>query len=419
MEPERAERVADRSRNRRDGRLAEPVHLGARALHELVGERLRQVGDRRDLVVGEVRVRHLAVGERDAFEQRGPEPHRHGALVLQLRAGPVDDPSGIHGGVRAHHLDAARLLVDAHLCGGCALVPVRGADALARVRVEPAVVRELPDAPPAVAAQIAHGLLERAAHHVRGAARRRAGVVGNEVGVGVGEADLGCRDAEELARHEAQRSARALTELGGRAAQRVPAVLVRLDCDLRPTRRLHALEQHAQPLPTAIFVPADRGRRTLEALREADVVHRLAGAEAVAVAQHVPQPELERIDAQPLGEHVQRPLGRPRGLRGPEASEGAGRWQVRVDAAGVDGDVRDAVRPDRRVADLDRDARTAVGVGARVDRGVDALGDERPVAAGADRHPEHRRMAVVRHPLLRRAATRCVPAGRPSGRARP
>ena len=52
----------------------------------------------------------------------------------------------------AHDLDLARLLVDADLGRGGALVPVRGGDALAGVGVEPAVVRELADAAPSVAA---------------------------------------------------------------------------------------------------------------------------------------------------------------------------------------------------------------------------------------------------------------------------
>ena len=50
----------------------------------------------------------------------------------------------------------------------------------------------------------------------------------------------------------------------------------------------------------------------LEALGEVDVVHRLAGAEDVAVAQEVAQAQLERVEPQPLREQVHGALATPR-----------------------------------------------------------------------------------------------------------
>ena len=126
-------------RHGRQRRLAETVDVRAVALEEVMGQRHGHVHERRDLVVGEIRVRDLAVRDVDCLEQRRPETHDHRALVLELRARPVYDPARVDGGVQAQDLDLAGLLVDPHLgCAG-ALVPVVGGDPLARVGIEPAL----------------------------------------------------------------------------------------------------------------------------------------------------------------------------------------------------------------------------------------------------------------------------------------
>jgi hypothetical protein len=55
-------------------------------------------------------------------------------------------------------------------------------------------------------------------------------------------------------------------------------------------------------------------RRRLQTLGEVDVVHGLAGAVDVAIAQEVAQTQVERIQSEPLREQVDRPLARPRRL---------------------------------------------------------------------------------------------------------
>ena len=67
--------------------------------------------------------------------------------------------------------------------------------------------------------------------------------------------------------------------------------------------------------------------------------------------------QLDGVDAEPVGHHVDDPLGGPHGLHGAVAAERAAGRQVGVDAVGVDRDVVEAVRPDAGVAHLLRDAR--------------------------------------------------------------
>ena len=110
------------------------------------------------------------------------------------------------------------------------------------------------------------------------------------------------------------------------------------------------------------------------------VVHDLAGAEGVALAQQVLPAQLDGVDAEPVGHHVDDPLGGPDRLHRAVAAERAAGRQVGVDAVGVDGDVVEAVGPDAGVAHLLGDTWSAVGVRAGVDVGPDPLGDERAVA---------------------------------------
>ena len=93
-----------------------------------------------DVVVGEVRVGHLPVGELELLEQRGAEAEDHRALVLQLGAVLVDHLAGVRGGVERGERDDAGLRVDVELGRGGALVPVGGRHALAGVGVQAAFV---------------------------------------------------------------------------------------------------------------------------------------------------------------------------------------------------------------------------------------------------------------------------------------
>ena len=117
------------------------------------------------------------------------------------------------------------------------------------------------------------------------------------------------------------------------------------------------------------------------------VVHDLAGAEGVALLQQVLPAQLDGVDAEPVGHHVDDTFGGPHRLHRAVAAERAAGRQVGVDAVGVDGDVVEAVRADAGVAHLLGDAGSAVGVGAGVDVGPDALGHEGAVGLGAQPDP--------------------------------
>jgi hypothetical protein len=131
-----------------------------------------------------------------------------------------------------------------------------------------------------------------------------------------------------------------------------------------------------------------------------DVVHHLAGDVGVALAEHVAQAQLERVDAELGGEQVDGELARPRRLHLAVAAEGAVRRQVGVDAVGVDPRVLPAVRPRPGEAHLLRHARTAVGVRAGVGPAPHPARDERSVGARAEPHTHDGRMAVQRLELL-------------------
>ena len=142
------------------------------------------------------------------------------------------------------------------------------------------------------------------------------------------------------------------------------------------------------------------------------VVHDLAGAEGVALVQQVLPAQLDGVDAEPVGHHVDDAFGGPDRLHRAVATERAAGRQVGVDAVGVDGDVVEPVGADAGVAHLLGDPGSAVGVGAGVDVGPDALGDEGSVALGAEPDPDGGRvpgdlvedLVAVEHAAHRSAA---------------
>ena len=122
----------------------------------------------------------------------------------------------------------------------------------------------------------------------------------------------------------------------------------------------------------------------VEELLEVRVVHDLAGAEGVALAEQVLASQLDGVDPEAVGHHVHDPLRGPYRLHRPVAAEGAAGRKVGVDAVGVDCDMIEAVRADAGVSHLLRHSWPAVGVGTGVDVGPDPLGDKRAVVLGAE-----------------------------------
>ena len=113
------------------------------------------------------------------------------------------------------------------------------------------------------------------------------------------------------------------------------------------------------------------------------VRRRVAGDERVAAMGEVPEPQLERVDAQPDRRLVEVRLDRPDLLRVAEAAEGRRRDGVREQAPRADPDGRGPVRPVRGVAALGDDAVRDVGVGADEVVRLDVAEGERAVAMEA------------------------------------
>ena len=142
----------------------------------------------------------------------------------------------------------------------------------------------------------------------RRAAALGAVVVGRGMRVDVGDVDVGEIDAELFGQDLRRASDRAAAELDRAAHQRHRAVRVDPDIDAgRAARRQPPASRrcpcHA-PSPRLALAPADRVGRLMQALLDADARQRLAGRALVAFAIDVAQAELQRIDAEIVGDEV-------------------------------------------------------------------------------------------------------------------
>ena len=395
----------------------------------------RDVAKGGHLVVAHVGIRDIARRRTGSTRTARADAHHDGAVVLQRGARGIDDAAGVDRGRDVDDLDHARLLVDrdAHRAG--ALVPVRRGDALAGVGIESASDCVL--ASPSSAGNSSSARRDAGVPTISTSPscvkRRSLGAASSSsatawrsaAAAAPSAAAIMCVERLEVVRVSngvtsvsivAVPTSRGSTPSASAASCESTAVAPwpisavarvhreaaggELDAGTGAARRLHALHQRAQPGAAPICRPADLPRRGLETLGDAEIVHDLARREAVAVAQHVLQAQLERIDAEPLGEQVDALLRCPGRLRGRIAAERAVARAVRVDAVGVDLDVVEAVRPDRGPAALRRDVRTGVGIGARVPLRPHPAGHEAAVARRAETHPRARRMAVEREEEL-------------------
>ena len=139
------------------------------------------------------------------------------------------------------------------------------------------------------------------------------------------------------------------------------------------------------------LAPADRGRGILQRLERADPLEDLAGRPLVALVDEVAAPELDGVEAEPLGDDVVVLLDGPAGRRPGRRANGARRLGVRVDDINGDVDVRDPVRPDSEHRGHLAEIGLVHAVGAVVDDQVPATGHDRAVPADAglelDDHP--------------------------------
>ena len=286
------------------------------------------------------------------LEERRAETHdRSSPSFWSSAPGAVDDRARVDGGVQADDLDD--FPVSSSTRTSAARRPGASATSAMPWPVSGSSPPSFDDlAEPsraAVLAQVRDGLLERATHHVGRAARRRPGVVRDEVGVRDREsARARASTLEQLRRHEREGAARALAHLGRRAAQRVVpsssasiAIAARLGVCI-PLRSTH------RPLPSPALVPADRVGGSPRGTRRSGRRARPRRWRSTSPSRStLLQAELERVDARAARRAC--PSARSDAHTAcvcAVAAEGAVRREVRVDAARVDRDVRDPVRAD-------------------------------------------------------------------------
>ena len=126
--------------------------------------------------------------------------------------------------------------------------------------------------------------------------------------------------------------------------------------------------------------PADHLRRALDGLGPVAVGRRVVRDECLAGSGEVPQPQVERVDAERVRRLVHVRLDRPDLLRVAEATERGRGHGVGEHAAGEDADVRHAIRAVRGVAALRDGAVGDVRVGADQVVRLDVAEDDRAVA---------------------------------------
>ena len=169
------------------------------------------------------------------------------------------------------------------------------------------------------------------------------------------------------------------------------------------------------PGPLAQALELGRLGRPLEDLLAGHALAQdLAGRGRVAEPVDVPAADLQRREAQPVGDPVEVRLGRELDLRRPEAAEGAVGRRVRARRAGADADVRAAVRAAGVDGAPAQDDRRERAVRAAVHDDLDVLGEEPAVArsrrSGAGRWPG----GAWSWPRCPRGGRRsCGPAGSP------
>ena len=201
-------------------------------------------------------------------------------------------------------------------------------------------------------------------------AARAAAVVRAGVGVLVGDREILRPHPELLGGEDREGHHGAGAVLLG--AGHDPAAAVALDPDEGP-RRTGRAEPPAGRDPDRLVqtkrtVGLDRADRPFERLGRAVALVALAGRTLVAVADEVAEAELDRVEADSPGQHVVVLLDRPAGLRTGRRADRPGRRPIRVDAEGLDVDVRDPVRPgDHHRRDLAEDRRVA-RVGAAIEQ---------------------------------------------------
>src|SRR6266516_1018709 len=181
MYAERVQRIANRGRYRRQCGLAQTMYFGSLSLKQVTGKRLGKITCRGEVVVGEVSICRLTILKSDLLEEGCANAHDHRSFVLQFRTWTIDDAYCRDRGIGLEHLKFSCLFVHKHLGGSSTLVPVSRGNALAGIGVKTAFIHALTIAKLAFPLEIAYGLYEGTTHHVGGATRGGARIIGYDI----------------------------------------------------------------------------------------------------------------------------------------------------------------------------------------------------------------------------------------------
>jgi len=176
-----------------------------------------------------------------------------------------------------------------------------------------------------------------------------------------------------------------------------------------------ALPARADAAVPALFGPAGGVARFGQACSQAAGRDRLAADPVPSGLDGIFQPQLDRIEAQPVGQFVDLRFGGKGHLRVAVAPEAGGAQPVGVDGAPAQPAMRDGVGAARHQQAEAEHGRTVLGIGAAVVDDVEIAGDQGAVGLCAGLHANDCRMAPAhRHEVLlpgQRQLDR--PAGRP------
>ena len=208
-------------------------------------------------------------------------------------------------------------------------------------------------------------------------ARERAAVVGRGARVRAGDAHRLHRKPQHLGGDLAHDHGHALADFGGAHQHLRAAVLVELDVGAGDARMGGGGLGDDREAPAHVgglgLVPADLLGHPFQALPEADALHHVVDGVDVAFLEDVLEPQLQRIHAQALGDHVQLRLDGEGALGHPQPAQLGAAHLVGVDEGGRNPEVVNAVGA---VAVLHGAVAggQALGVGAGVPEKVDVPG---------------------------------------------
>ena len=404
---------------------------------------LRHVAHGRNEIVVQV----LGAAGQILLHQREAQPLRHAALDLALDERRIDRPADIVRGHDAQDLHRAQLDIDfdfgqlrgesigrighalpigierrgrriegafAHQRTGRGEIDGPHVGAIAH-RERRAVERQDRlrsgiGQPQDLLAQILSGLFRRLARHEGLAGGRGLAGIGGQIGVARHQLELFGGETDRIGGDLHHDGVAALTDVERATVERQGAARRQADPHARGVRHRgvadsvpHAADADAAAMRTARLVeggdflvrlPPMRPQ-CFETLREAGGMReRLACRRRIAGAQGVAMPELQPVEAKPVGEFIHHRFMRDGRLRYAEAAEGAGRRSVGEEGFAPGPHVGDGIGPHRMHRHAVGDGRAPGRIGTGVEQGGHVTGEQLALGIAADPRRHSGRMAL-------------------------